>query len=467
MSYKANIHSFRCGEKYYFYDVNKNAIVKISKEAYVFLNSKRGSEIAQNQELGNLLRKGYLSDNRPEIIVHPCNDIVEELLSRNLSKICLQVTQQCNFRCDYCVYSGQYNNRSHSLKKMNWETARKAIDFLVQNSSCNETIDIGFYGGEPLLEYDFIKKCMSYAREKAEGKNLTFSITTNGSLLTYEIAERFLQDNVNVVVSIDGPKEVQNRQRKLLNGEGSFDTVYYNVKGILDRYPKFKNLLSFNMVIDQRYELKPIIDFVSDNNSIASLIEISAQTVAEDGINKPIEYNSQFIEQWKYGEFRYLLFLLKRLSKKNKDIRIWEDEYLKTKIFIKESRNTIRPLQKCDHHGGPCIPGQLRLFIDVDGTFFPCERVSESTVDMMIGNVDSGFNFDRVRKLLNIGKMTEKECRECFAFRNCNICATAIDDNGILSREKKKIACLESRSLFDEMLKTVAALYQCGYSIEI
>lgn len=466
MKYEANIHLFCCGEKKYFYDVNKNAIIKITDEAYNLLCNKNYDNIIRNEELNLLFDKGYLSDNKPEKIVHPCNSLVGELLSRNLSKLCLQITQQCNFRCDYCVYSGSYNNRTHSSKEMSWDIAKKAIDFLIQNSSCNEMIDIGFYGGEPLIRYDFIEKCISYAKVEAEGKKVTFSITTNGSLLTEKMVERFLQEDINVVVSLDGPRDVQNRQRKLLNGKGSFDSVYYNIEHLVSKHPKFKDQLSFNMVIDQRYEIQPIIDFVSDENSIASTIEISAQTIAEDGKKEPMQYDERFIEQWKYGEFRYLLFLLHRLSNNNKDLRIWADEYLKTKIFIKESRHNMKPLQKCDHHGGPCVPGQLRLFVNSEGLFYPCERVSESTKDMIIGNVDTGFNYENVKKLLNIGQLTEKECRKCYAFRNCSICATSVDDEGTLSRRRKMSACVESKNLFDEMLKTVAALYQCGYSLD-
>ncbi|MEA4922665.1 MAG: Cys-rich peptide radical SAM maturase CcpM [Eubacteriaceae bacterium] len=462
----ANVHIFRCGKWNFFFDVNKNAIIEITKEAYNHLqHNLEINYIKENKELLGMYDKGFLSSNRPTKIEHPFTNHVNELLRSNIIKICLQVTQKCNFRCSYCVYSGGYYNRTHSDREMTWEIAKKSIDFLIEHSFDTDLIDVGFYGGEPLLRYDFIEKCIDYTMSQAEGKKVTFSITTNGSLLTEHMVEKFMKSNVDLVISLDGPKVVQDRNRCFINGEGTFDTVYNNLTKLLKKYPRLEKCLSINMVIDQSRDPSPIIDFVSQNNSAIGRIDISAATIADEWRKAPIKECNAFEEQWEYGHFRYMLYMLGRIKKCDKDLRLWKDQFLRLKIFAENTKKDIRSLQNIEHPSGPCVPGQLRLFINAKGLFFPCERVSESTKDMIIGSVEDGFHFDKVKKLLNVGKLTEEECKNCFAIRNCTICATAVDDGGSLSRERKLKTCPDVRYSFEEMLRDLCVLKKCGYNL--
>ena len=104
-------------------------------------------------------------------------------------------------------------------------------------------------------------------------------------------------------------------------------------------------------------------------------------------------------------------------------------------------------------HYGPCIPGQRRLFIDVNGGFYPCERVSETSDAMNIGNVRDGFDFEKARSLLNISQLTEKQCKNCFALRHCNLCAKYCDNNGELSSELKLSNCKNVRFAAEDTFK--------------
>ena len=137
------------------------------------------------------------------------------------------MTQNCNFRCKYCVYSGAENSyqRVHSNKVMNWNTARKAIDFLWEHSIDSKDVNIGFYGGEPLLEFDLIKKAIEYSRKKFMGKEISFSMTTNGTLLTEEIIRFLSKNKVQLVISLDGAKEINDENRVFKNGSGTYDRV--------------------------------------------------------------------------------------------------------------------------------------------------------------------------------------------------------------------------------------------------
>ena len=152
-------------------------------------------------------------------------------MDNDLSQLILQVTQQCNLRCAYCAYSGIYEgHRVHQNKRMSFELAKRGIDFFIKHSREKDSIDIGFYGGEPLLEFDLLKKCTEYARGLVEGKELTFGLTTNGTLLKDEIAEYLVENDFRIGISLDGPKREHDINRRFANGKGSFDTIIQNVK---------------------------------------------------------------------------------------------------------------------------------------------------------------------------------------------------------------------------------------------
>ena len=161
-----------------------------------------------------------------------------------------------------------------------------------------------------------------------------------------------------------------------------------------------------------------------------------------------------------------MLSLLNRISQNCPDLKLWRGSFKKLEQFARDTRKNSRILGEKEHHSGPCIPGQLRLFVNTNGDFYPCERVSESSKEMVIGNVESGFDYKKIIKLLNIGMLTEGECKNCYAIRNCTICSASADDNGILSRNVKLRACEESRYSFSEMLLDLCALNKAGFSID-
>ncbi len=237
--------------KYYFYDVNRHKIVRISENCYNSLTTVTYGNIGEpSVEICTLRSQGFLSGNRPIEIRHPSDESVADLLQKRILKLCLQVTQQCNFRCRYCVYSGSYVNRRHSAKRMTWDIARKGIDFLLDRSRDTPFIDVSFYGGEPLLEFELIQRCVAYVESQAKGKRVSYHITTNGSLLTKDVVEFLSSLPLNLTVSLDGPKEVHDRNRRLSGNEGSFDLVYANIQMIKHDFPDFLSRVSFSVVID-------------------------------------------------------------------------------------------------------------------------------------------------------------------------------------------------------------------------
>ncbi len=441
----------------YVYDVNRNDIILVDEDVYHALRKMTTEEAViiepyTQKKLARLNEMGYLSTHRVREIKHPATDYLEEYLDRKVSKITLQVTQGCNLRCSYCIYSDLNNEkqRTHSSKRMNLETARKAVDFLAEHSIDNEEVNISFYGGEPLLEIELIQNVISYSKLVFEGKKVTYNLTSNATLLSDEIIEYFMKENVRVMVSIDGPEEIHDQNRRYaVDGSGTFHTVMRNLNYIKEKYPEFLKQVDINMVIDPQNQFDHINSVFKDYD-VFSKIDIRSAIIDDIYSFEKTTYSDDYSTKMQYQFFLGYLNQYGRISSESLiPMVIEERERIK---LIRDSLDRTESLSDCTAPGGPCIPGQQRLFVDVEGTFFPCERVNEKSDCMNIGNLEEGFYYEKAEKLLNIGHLTKDECRNCWAFRHCNICAKYTDDVGTLSKDLKLSQCENVRSSLRETL---------------
>lgn len=463
------IHLFKTHDNYYIYDVNTNMILSIQKDTYKYLIENKDklytSDISINKEVQILLSKGFLSNKHASKIEHPTSELLEYYLNNRLNTITLQVTQQCNLRCSYCAYSGTYENRIHNDKSMNIDVARKGIDILVNNSSESPKISVGFYGGEPLLRADFIKECVHYAKKQSEGKEVTFHMTTNGTLLSENIIDFLVENNFSLLISLDGPEEMHDKNRVFAaNGKGTFKSIVNNIERFNKKYPEYaKKKISFNAVLDGCTDIKCMSGFLNDFDAIKDL-RWNASLVTSQYSKQKIDIQESYRIQSKYERFKYLLYMIGRLPQKDV-LRIFDREFARLSDSM-YSRSLTRSLSEKIHHGGPCIPGVRKLFMDVNGTFYPCERVSELSDVMKIGSINEGFNLEKIKRILNIGKLTEESCKDCWAFRFCYLCATYADEGTELSKEKKLANCNSVRFNAEEELKNYCTLTEFGYNFE-
>ena len=167
---------------YTLFDVNTNLVFQISKEMFAFLYPHKSNSLSEVQkkvpsnlqnELSFLVSQGCLMDSKPQVIEHPANRFLKSLSQGSLSIMILQISKFCNFKCRYCAFSDTTNlERNHQKEKMTWEVAKAAVDFLHKNSTYSRDIQIGFYGGEPLLEKKLIKKIIDYANHLFIGKSV-------------------------------------------------------------------------------------------------------------------------------------------------------------------------------------------------------------------------------------------------------------------------------------------------------
>lgn len=458
------VHTFSTSEGYYLYDVNTNTILSISEKVYRAFEKDRDMDKSLKNdpdtfnELSILKKQGYLKDNRVETSVHPETEFLKFYYKSYLNTLILQVTQNCNLRCDYCIYSGSYNNRIHTNKRMTFETATKGIDFLVEHASDCKFLNITFYGGEPLIEIDLIKKCMSYVSENYGEKEVSYSLTTNATLLNKDIVEFFVKHDVSVVISLDGPKEIHNNSRHFLNNRGSFDLIMKNIRYIKENYPNYYNTkLSYNTVLNVENGFSVIDDFVSNNELLTDSL-FSTSIINPNYSKKRYSMSETYLIERRYEDLKVFLNAIGRLPDKSvsKIAKLEFDTAYSQRESIKYGTRYKLPQQS--HHSGPCVPGTFRLFLTVEGNFYPCERVSETSNFTKLGTLETGLDIVSGERMLNIEKFSSDKCRNCWAYTYCEVCVACIDDTNGFSNELLEDECKKVKFKTEEKLKDYSVI---------
>lgn len=438
------IRLFQHNEKYYVYDTYFNTILNISKLHYLELNKliKCGikdylllnDSATAHTDIVHLLKAGFFRDCFVSSIEHPDSHKLNDLVSRCLNYMILQTTCDCNFSCLYCPYSNNAPvERSHSSNNMTIETAKQAVDFLFNHSKDVPSVIIGFYGGEPLLNFSLIKQVVEYSKTKFEIKPVEYSITTNASLLTGDILKFIVQNNFRVLISMDGPIEVQNRHRRY---GGDLRETYLNVEKNINLLKKhdfkfFNENVRFNSVVMPDENPQEIIEFFDSFG--VSIEKLNLLPANLRGVDYLYSNFMQRDDMSKYNEF---------FAKKD-----CED-------IIKLYKNKNCSKGKL-HHNGPCIPMLSRFFVNCNGDLFSCEKIKESDA-VKFGSVyqSNSLNYELMHEFLNIGKMTEAECKKCYAFRLCSMCATSCFDceKNALTTGQKLSACKGVKKRVDDFL---------------
>ena len=453
---------------YYVYDMNKNSIFKLNETQYRELQSVNNSGNHNPSVLSEFNAKGLLLESQIKKIEHPATKHVEHQLKRCISSITLQMTQDCNLRCAYCPYSenGIYASRSRSSARIGWGTVKAGIDFLVANSMDADKLHIAFYGGEPMLEKDLIVRAMKYAASKISTKPLSFGMTTNGTLLEHDFLSEASIYDFEIIISLDGQQETHDMNRPYPDGKGSFDGILKNVDLLRMNFPKLYDKLPFNTVLNPKRDCAEVYKFFKQNPEGVEYSKIRFNELSENYTDEKFSYDKAYLTEKNFESLKAFLILIGRLDKKSsfehKEIFEWVYSY--KEIFV--SQKSAPPIS---HPNGTCIPGQKKLFIDIHGNFYPCERINEVSPLMNIGNLNEGFDIEKVRKVLNVGTVTENACKDCWAFYCCNMCPISCD-NGIdehYSAEYKLSKCKKVKSSALEMLKNYAMLKEFKFEFDV
>ena len=430
---KPIIKSFVLNNEYFVYDTFLNKLIEFDLKHYkeILYLSKVGisrylslkNENIEYVNICGMIRQGFFKAKIINNVENYLTPYIEQLTKTSVNDIVLQITQDCNFKCRYCSYAlDSMIDRNHESINMDWNIAKKSVDFLFEHSRDMRTIAIGFYGGEPLLNFNLIEQVVNYSNHKFNTKRIIYRMTTNVSLINEKILNFLVKNDFLVSLSIDGPRHIQNLHRTFKsNGNGTFDVVLNKLQLIKSKHPKFfiKNVSVIPVVVesedyDMIYNFFNELGFTKDNIHILNANMNGVDFIPNINLN----------EEKKYEENSFSNFEI---------INEYEDIYL---------NKTILPENW--HHAGTCIPGVKR-------NFFPCEKILLRN-NLNIGNLNRGFDIKKIIEFSNIGKISEERCKTCWAMRFCKICVGQCNDieKCTLCKKQKNITCdnIENNTLW-------------------
>lgn len=325
------------------------------------------------------------------------------------------VTEQCNLRCTYCCYSGEYkNNRTHGLKGMTCADIDEIYDFVLRTAT-KRPLQIAFYGGEPLLQYPLIQYAVNLGRESF-GNETSFSIATNATLLTHEKIDWLVERGVKMVISIDGTKTFHDRYRAYANGNGSFDKVRDALSYIIERYPQHRHLVSLQMTMASYREIEEV---AFEWHQDPLLKEWEPSYIHGLAVNF-----AKGVKKAKYEEVRDFYEHLLDVYEQHQDWTI-------LRVLFKEciANWKDRPVMEINGEApiSTCMPLNPRLYIDTYKNIAVCEKISDQ---YRVGSVKDGVDWAKANEYVRCYyEKRVHRCAHCPAIRMCDLCLTAVEFN--------------------------------------
>ena len=452
------IHQYQNNGYNIVLDVNSGAVHVVDQEAYDVIavlnemNAEHTPETLKAPETETVLKE-KLGDRYTEEDLKDILDAVTELTEQGrlftkdiyenligivkqrktvVKALCLHIAHDCNLACQYCfAEEGEYHGRR---ALMTFEVGKKALDFLIANSGNRRNLEVDFFGGEPLMNWQVVKQLVEYGRsqEEAHNKKFRFTLTTNGVLLNDEIMEFCNREMANVVLSLDGRKEVNDKMRPFRNGTGSYDLI-------VPKFQKFAEKRGGRDYFVRGTFTHNNLDFGKD---VLHFADLGFKKMSVEPVVAPDEEPYAIKE----ADLPQILEEYDRLAA----------EYVKRH---KEGRGFTFFHFMLDLTQGPCVAKRLSgcgsgteyLAVTPWGDLYPCHQFVGNE-DFLLGNVDTGVTNTAVRdefKLCNV--YAKDKCRDCFARFYCSggCAANSYNFHGSITdaydigceMQKKRIEC--------------------------
>mgnify|MGYP001267719254 FL=1 len=403
------IHVFNIKDLYFATDTSTGLVHAVDKIVFDLLMNEKFKDENKYSELYNEYGESTVREALSEIQYLIDNKMLytEDIKYVNTIKpvikaMCLNMTHDCNLRCEYCFASqGTYNGEKAFLS---FETGKKAFDYLVKNSGNRKNLEVDFFGGEPLMNFDVIKKLVDYGRslEKEYNKHFRFTVTTNGVLLDEEKMDYINENMDNVVLSIDGRKETNDRMRKTINKKGSYDLI-------VDNYKRFISKRGSKDYFARGTYTSNNLDFSED---VKHMRELGFDKISVEPVVAKDE---------------------KKYALKKEHVDILKKEYEKlAEYYIESYKSKDRRFQffhfNIELEGGPCIykrsigcgAGTEYVAVTPSGDLYPCHQFVGNE-EFIIGNVEEGItNRALADKFKNVSVNDKPACRDCWAKYFCS-----------------------------------------------
>jgi len=400
-----SVHAFSFNQEFFVLDVNSGSLLKIDEPTFLYLEKvlthcslEKAEQVLKNkvQDISEIRKEVELLINE-EILFSKSIDYYESELT--LKSMCLNVAHACNFACKYCfAKKGQYGEKK-SL--MTFQAARTAIDFLVENSRNRRDLEIDFFGGEPLFAFDTVRRTIDYARISYPDRNFRFTITTNGSLLNEEIENYLYENNVSIVLSLDGSKEVNDKFRVYNNGEGTFSDIIDKIRIVTNHRKGSGGYYVRGTYTHQTLEIsKTVMDLFNLGFDYISLEPVVAREKEMGICNSDLEV----------------------LKKEYEELA---DEFIETQ----KSRRWHFFHFNIDLTAGPCIQKRIHgcgagveyVAVSPNGNFYPCHQF-DGIEETLLGNVSTGISNKELQENFRYANFlfNKKECSNCWARFYCS-----------------------------------------------
>jgi len=300
-------------EYFYWYDSGTGKVINIDKDIAFLLYNLTNSNLSLDNVVDIISSHNIDELNLIDVVNEEdllkgfkisslyCSDFLKHThkeIQDGVSQLILELTEKCNMRCKYCIYSEGYSgNRSFGTVSMSRNLALKAIDYMDKDGDSN-VVYISFYGGEPLIEFDLLKDVIEYSKQKLSNRKVTYSFTTNLTLLTPSMVDYFSTvDNLSVMCSIDGPKSIHDQYRVYSNQRGTFEDVMKNFKLLCNIFEKNK---TFNVTVNAVYmppysksKIETIYDFFSNLEFVPDKFTYRLGYPSPDTIPESIKYGKR------------------------------------------------------------------------------------------------------------------------------------------------------------------------------
>ena len=395
------IHVFNYKNQNYIYDCGSGSLHKCDADTAAYLKAEycNGNPVSVSDEKKSEIEKD-LAALKSEGLLFKEEIKVNPIKTTEIKALCLHICHDCNLRCRYCFADeGAY----HSAREfMSEETAKKAIDFLIANSGNRKVLEVDFFGGEPLMCLQTIKNVVAYARRKTEGtqKKFLFTTTTNALLLDDDAIDFFNREMENVVLSLDGRKDVHDAIRKTKNGKGSFDFIIDNVK----KFVKSRGDKSYYVrgtFTAKNLDFSKDVIFLAENGFdsismepvVTDIDDLAIKSEHLSAINSEYEnLCDKYLEKYKSGEgFNFFHF----------NIDLEGGVCLQKKISA-------------------CGAGNEYFSVVPNGDIYPCHQFAGDK-DFLMGNVYEGKIKREIReKFASSSLFTREDCGDCFAKFICS-----------------------------------------------
>lgn len=463
-------HLFYTSRAAFLYDAGTGKVTKLDEDAQKFMECLFDEQTTE-QDLRGIMNNLSCIESICEFIQKEnllCNPEVTNFVDLSsyydsdaiqCEQLTIELTGNCNLRCKYCIYNDYYEgNRSFNTSNIDFETAKKAIDYVYSHSN-KERMAITFYGGEPLLNFKVMKQCIDYCLTYVKHPNLHFSFTTNLTLMTEEIANYVAQiPNMSILLSLDGPEEIHNRARVNRDGKGSFSDAFNGLKLLATAINKYKMAtIMFNAVLMPPYTTARFdminkffesLDFLPDGTEVQATYPV-AGSIPDSYLSELEKCGETNIEETTWIDWA------KKEANNNLDFSKMQNLYsslLRTGLTRIHNRPLYEKPMGYSHYNGCCIPGRRRLYVCTDGSYKVCERVGNAP---SIGHVDTGIDAETVKQyyLADYEKKSIPDCSRCWAVNLCDICyAQCYDEKGLNITRKKKL-CAGIRERYLELLR--------------